>query len=83
LGTGARITCLAAWICSENTTRIQLEEKSHENADKRMNKKMKRADGSSAKPQELDSSALERARALVSKAKKIQKKNNKNRTNVN
>jgi WD40 repeat protein len=83
LGTGARITSLAAWICSENTPRPKQEEKSHENADSRTNKKMKRADGSSAKLQDLNSSALEKARALVSKAKKIQKKKNKNRTSAN
>jgi hypothetical protein len=75
LGSGARITCLAAWISSatagETKTATPEKETSTES-----NKKVKH-DGGGAREVVMDNATLEKARALVSKAKKIQKRKSK------
>lgn len=83
LGSGARITCLAAWATHlgsdslvengedaaevEQSESNKREEESRDNSHE-SNPKRKRGEV------ELDASALEKARKLVSKAKKIQKR---------
>jgi WD40 repeat protein len=85
LGSGARITCLAAWAThlgadspledEEDTAEVEQtsksnkrENESRDNSSHESNPKRKRGEV------ELDPSALEKARKLVSKAKKIQKR---------
>ena len=66
LGTGARITCLAAWSSTEeDPSPVPQEPVKAEPS----NKKQRRT-----KEVVMDSAAIEKARALVTKAKKIQKK---------
>jgi WD40 repeat protein len=81
LGTGARITCLAAWTCPLDTadkqeqpvTQTNNTEKRDVSVDSKSNKKFKRDNGVT-KEVFMDPASLEKARALVSKAKKIQKR---------
>jgi WD40 repeat protein len=85
LGSGARITCLAAWAThlgaespledEDDTAEVEQTSKSNkrvnesrDNISHESNPKRKRGEV------ELDPSALEKARKLVSKAKKIQKR---------
>jgi len=87
LGSGARITCLAAWFSDSievdkaksndvaNTEEIDLTpvDESNEIADENVNNK--RQDKRKAHEVEMDSAAVAKARTLVQQAKKIQKKN--------
>jgi len=88
LGSGARITCLAAWAAPLETPPKQIEESAVvnnkkeerkldvlEDAKKSNNRKHKRDE--TKKDVVMDSEALEKARALVSQAKKIQKRKSK------
>ena len=88
LGTGARITCLAAWsttkevIVTENEgsdeeTNMQ-EENRHESRVKRKN-----IGQSSPSTSTLDSAALEKARALVKDAKNLKEKKERKKRRKN
>lgn len=83
IGTGARITCLAAWASPLATAEASKESLVHQKQpekisildDSKSSKKFQRNGGA---PQlnevVMDPASLEKARALVSKAKKIQKR---------
>jgi WD40 repeat protein len=94
IGSGARITCLVVWTSvsaevstevSASVTNIFVDEKrSLDNPDKNpTSKKVKRFNSTNKSDiVELDSEAIEKARLLVSQAKKIQKRKNDRRTKV-
>ena len=80
LGSGARVTCLAAWAShveleeeiDEEEQDVTDNEDVHEKVeDEKLQRKRKELVTTEV---ELDSSAVEKARALVSKAKKLEKK---------
>lgn len=88
LGTGARITCLAAWCKSEES---QMEEEEQEDAkEMKMQKKteeqkstQKRKFECTSKADEyMDADAIEKARSLVEKAKKLKKKRDKKKKKI-
>jgi hypothetical protein len=87
LGSGARITCLAAWathlgpdssLVEDGEDKAQVEQSKTKADDKREEGSREHSHESDPKRKrgevELDEAALEKARKLVSKAKKIQKK---------
>jgi WD40 repeat protein len=85
LGTGARITCLAAWCKSEEKDKIDPEQDEEislkrkktddENEKKRQNlKKIKQDEKGDVS---MDSEAVKKARSLVEKAKKLKKRREK------
>ena len=87
LGSGARITCLAAWathlgpdssLIEDGEDKAQVEQSRTNAGDKREEGSRGHSHESNPKRKrgevELDEAALEKARKLVSKAKKIQKK---------
>lgn len=84
LGSGARVTCLATWCGS-----TIVEENEMERIDRGKNSKQRKAketEKPSSKPEynpkaevQMDRRAVEKARALVSKAKKIEAKKKKKR----
>lgn len=80
LGSGARVTCLAAWA-SHLELEEDIDEEEHDATDSEDVHEKVEDEKSQRKRKEpvtteveLDSSAVEKARALVSKAKKLEKK---------
>jgi protein MAK11 len=90
IGSGARITCLVAWTAASEE--VGTTDPSHTVDEKRplddpdktpTSKKVKRfSSANKHEIVELDSEALEKARLLVSQAKKIQKRKNDRRTKM-
>ena len=82
LGTGARITCLAAWCKS---TECQLQQPSNESeriSTKKPKKSEEKRDASKRKhegngEETMDAETVKKARALVEKAKKLKSKRDK------
>jgi WD40 repeat protein len=97
IGNGARITCLVAWTSAAQATNKETttqpkksldEMKQRREVEERNNsrdtKNLKRSNSTTNKKDmvELDPEALVKARALVSQAKKIQKRKNEKRTKM-
>ena len=91
LGTGARITCLTAWASNDLLQAVEEEideapsEEEIEEEIEEPKKKGKYIDNNKRKREEdsgidLDEAALEKARSLVSKAKKLKKKKDKKKS---
>jgi protein MAK11 len=76
LGSGARITCLAAWFAdaTEDEEREDIDETSTEDLEEEVVKEDKRGDKRKAHAVEMDQVAVEKARMLVQQATKIQKR---------
>lgn len=79
LGSGARITCLAAWFAdaTEDQEREDIDEtpiEDPEDVEEEVVKEDKRGDKRKAHQVEMDPAAVEKARMLVQQAKKIQKR---------
>eukprot|EP00536_Pseudo-nitzschia_multiseries_P003050 jgi/Psemu1/301735/fgenesh1_kg.43_\ len=81
LGTGARITCLAAWCKAAESQMDETEEqevpekiKKNESVDKQLTQKRKMENRDD---QSMDTDAIKKARSLVKKAKKLKSKKEK------
>jgi hypothetical protein len=84
LGTGARITCMVAWVAAleDECVNKDANETKESEAPSEQTEGSSKNGGDIQKKVVMDPSALERARALVSKAKKIQKRKSKKKHKI-